>query len=218
MLRDAHDRYSEQMQAIGLRVNSSESAIFVPQWQADTDEHLQARPEVQQHLFHAAQAPVPSIPMQRGTAIPLARAGLPILGAPIGTSAYCTVTAQIRKTITSIQRDPDLLSTFDHRHQRTKLALFCCNSRIVYLLRALPLEVVLPKLPHLDQPFETFVASTLCFKEGYSESNDAVSYDRVLQQVSHRIKSCGFGLTPSTLLAPAASYVAFLDFHAWYFH
>ena len=85
VLRAAYDRYSEQMQAIGLRVNSSESAIFVPQWQADTDEHLQARPEVQQHLFHAAQAPVTSIPMQRGTAIPLARDGLPILGAPIGT-------------------------------------------------------------------------------------------------------------------------------------
>ena len=155
--------------------------------------------------------------MQRGTlaAIPLARDGLPILGAPIGTSAYCT--AQIRKTITSIQRDLDLLSTFDHRHQRTKLALYCCNSRIVYLLRALPLEVVRPELPHLDQLFETFVASTLCFEEGYSVSRHAASYDRALQQVRHGIKSGGFGLTPSTLLAPAASYVAFRDFHAWNF-
>ena len=215
VLRAAYDRYSEQMQAIGLRVNSSESAIFVPQWQADTDEHLQARPEVQQHLFHAAHAPVPCIPMQSGTAIPLARDGLPILGAPIGTSAYCT--AQIRKTIASIQRDLDLLSTFDHRHQRTKLALYCCNSRIVYLLRALPLEVVRPELPHLDQLFETFIASTLCFEEGYSVSRHAASYDRALQQVRHGIKSGGFGLTPSTLLAPAASYVAFRDFHAWYF-
>ena len=133
MLRDAHDRYSEQMQAIGLRVNSSESAIFVPQWQADTDEHLQARPEVQQHLFHAAQAPVPSIPMQRGTAIPLARAGLPILGAPIGTSAYCT--AQIRKTITSIQRDLDLLSTFDHRHQRRARAAALGLKRLASVAR-----------------------------------------------------------------------------------
>ena len=87
----------------------------------------------------------------------------------------------------------------------------------MYLLRALPLEVVRPELPHLDQLFETFVASTLCFEEGYSESRHAVSYDRALQQVRHGIKSGGFGLTPSTLLAPAASYVAFRDFHAWYF-
>ena len=115
-------------------------------------------------LFHAAQAPVPSIPMHRGTATPLARDGLTILGAPIGTSAYCM--AQIRKTITSIQRDLDLLSKLDHRHQRTKLALYCCNSRIMYLLRALPLEVVQPELPHLDQIFKTFVASTVWFKEG----------------------------------------------------
>ena len=75
------------------------------------------------------------IPMKSGTATPLARDGLPILGAPIGTSAYCTT--QIRKTITSIQRagDLDLLSTFEFRHQRTKLALYCCNSAIHVLLQ-----------------------------------------------------------------------------------
>ena len=56
-------------------------------------------------------------------------------------------TAQMRKTITFIQRDLDLLSTFDHLHQRTKLALYCCNSRIVYLPSALPIEVVRPELP-----------------------------------------------------------------------
>ena len=92
--------------------------------------------------------------MQIGTAITLARDGHPVLSAPIGTSAYCT--AQICKTITSesIQRHLHLLSTFDHRHQRTKLALYCCNSSIVYLLSALPLEVVLPELPYLDQLFQ----------------------------------------------------------------
>ena len=65
VLRDAHDRYSEQMQAICLRVNSCKSAVFVPQWQhwqVDTYEHILARPEVQQHLFQAAQAPVTSFP------------------------------------------------------------------------------------------------------------------------------------------------------------
>ena len=143
--------------------------------------------------------------MQSGIAFPLARDGLPILGTPLGTSAYCT--AQLRKTITSIQRDLDLLSTFDHRHQHTKLAMYCCNSRIVYLLRALPLEVVRPELPHLGQLFETFVASTLCVEEGYSESRHAASYDRALQQVRHGIKNDGFGLTPSTLLAPADACV-----------
>ena len=33
MLCAAHGRYSEQMQAIGLSVNSCETAIFDPQWQ-----------------------------------------------------------------------------------------------------------------------------------------------------------------------------------------
>ena len=78
------------MQATGRRVNSRESAIFVPQWQVETDERKLARPEVKQHFFPAAQAPVMSIPMKIGTAILLTRDGLPFLGAPMGTSAYCT--------------------------------------------------------------------------------------------------------------------------------
>ena len=128
--------------------------------------HLAALQEtVKQHLFPAAPAPVMSIPMQIGTVSPLARDGLPIIGTPIGTSAYCT--AHISKAITSIQRDLDLLSKFDHWHQRTKLPLYCCNSSIVYLLPALPLEVVLQELLHLDQLFDTFVASTLCFEDGF---------------------------------------------------
>ena len=82
----------------------------------------------------------------------------------------------------------------------------------MYLLRALLLEVVRSELPQLDQLFDTFVSSTLCFKEGHSESRHAVSYyNRPLQQVRHGIKNGGFGLTPSTLLALAASYVAFRD-------
>ena len=66
------------------------------QWQAETDGHILARQEVRQFLFPAAQVPVLSIPMMNGTEIPLASAqdgqrhGLPILGAPIGTSAYST--------------------------------------------------------------------------------------------------------------------------------
>ena len=156
VVRAARDGYSTQMQAIGLRATSSESAIFVPQWQAESENHLLARPEVRPILFPAAQAPVISIPMMNGTAIPLARDELPILGKPIGTSAYCT--AQTRKTITSIKRDLGHLSTIDHRHLRTKLTLCCCNSRIVFLLCAPPLDVVRPELPQVDQFFDTFLA------------------------------------------------------------
>ena len=75
MLRAAHDQYSEQMQAIGLRVNSREYVIFVPQGQAETDGHILARQDVRPFLFPAAQVPevpVLSIPMLNGTAIPLA--------------------------------------------------------------------------------------------------------------------------------------------------
>ena len=73
----ANDRHSEQKQAMGPACQQPrdwhESAIFVPEWQAGSDEHILARQEIRQNLFPAAQVPVMSIPMMNGTAIPIAQ-------------------------------------------------------------------------------------------------------------------------------------------------
>ena len=95
------------------------------------------------------------ISVMNGPAIPLARDSLQNFSTPIKAPEYCT--AQIFRTITSIQHKPDLLSTFDHQRERTKRALFCRNSRVVYLQRAggggggIPLEMARPELAELDQ-------------------------------------------------------------------
>ena len=72
--------------------------------------------------------------------------------------------------------DLDLLSTFDHRHQRTKLALYCCTSRTVYLLRALPLEVVLPESSKRVTPSPAMQLATIArFNKSATESKAAAS-------------------------------------------
>ena len=80
---------------------------------AETDVHILTRQdsqEIRPISFPAAQVPVMSIPMMNRTAIPLARDGLPILGAPIGTSVYQHRSARplllssVTRTLTSSAR------------------------------------------------------------------------------------------------------------------
>jgi hypothetical protein len=54
-----------------------------------------------------------------------------ILGCPVGSPEYWTV--YLSKIVADIQKDLDELSAFPSLHQRTKLALHCCNTRITYL-------------------------------------------------------------------------------------
>lgn len=55
-------------------------------------------------------------------------------------------------------------SAFPALHQRTKLALYCSNVRISYLLRALSLDLSLSLMPSLDTLFDHFMATTLHFE------------------------------------------------------
>ena len=51
-----HTQYSTQRKKISLLVDSSESAIFVPQWQSALDDLLVAQQYVRQNLFPGTQA------------------------------------------------------------------------------------------------------------------------------------------------------------------
>ena len=151
--------------------------------------------------------------MPNGDSLPLHREGLNILGCPIGSSEYST--AHLNKIIGDIQKDLDALSTFPSLHQRTKLALYCCNTRITYLQRAVPLALSLPLIPDFDERFDQFMATTLSFEDQYHTSSQSDSYERALQQIRLGIKQGGFGLTSGLLTAPAASYVALREFRQW---
>ena len=157
--------------------------------------------------------------MPNGDSLPLHREGLNILGCPVGSSEYST--AHLNKIVEDIQTDLDALMAFPSLHQRTKLALYCCNTRITYLQRAVPLALSLPLMPDFDERFNQFMATTLSFEDQYHSSphSESTSYQRALRQIWLGIKQGGFLLTSLTsglLTAPVAPYVALREFRQWY--
>jgi hypothetical protein len=56
------------------------------------------------------------------------------------------------------------------------------------------------------------MAVTLSFEDGCVRGTHAVYYSQALQQILQGIQHCGFLLSSSQLMAPAASYVATRDF------
>ena len=210
-VKKAHLMYHSHMSRIGLKINSHESELYIPQWRNLDTAALSSHDAVK--IFFNDLPPVMCLPMLNDDYIPIAQSGLKIVGVPLGTHQFCQ--QQLQKTILSIKADLDLLKNFDFLHQRVKLALYCCNTRITYLLRATPLVVSTLDLPALDTHFEDFMASTLHFEENYAHSQHSIAYKRALCQIRHGIKCGGFGLTSSLLVAPAASYVALRDFNQW---
>ena len=152
--------------------------------------------------------------MPNGDSLPLSRDGLNLLGCPIGSKEYST--EHLHGIIGDIQKDLDALTALPCLHQRTKLAIYCCNTRITYLQRAVPLALSLPLMPDLDSRFDQFMATTLSFEDQYSTSPHSAFYLRALRQIRLGIKQGGFGLTSGLLTAPAASYVALREFRQWY--
>ena len=112
--------------------------------------------------------------------------------------------------------DLTCLLAFPPLHQRIKLAIYCCNTRIMYLLRALPLATSDRHLQQYDTMFDNFMAQTLAFEDNYAHCQYSLAYTQALQQCRLGIKQGGLGLTSAYMVAPAALYVALREFRAWY--
>jgi hypothetical protein len=132
----------------------------------------------------------------------------------VGTPEYST--SHIQATGRKIVTDLELLQDFSFLHHRVKLALYCCNTRISYLLRAVPTPIIQPLMLPLDAAFESFFADSLSFEDNYTRGQHALAYQQALQQCRFGIKQGGLGLTSATLVAPAALYVALRQFREWY--
>jgi hypothetical protein len=64
----------------------------------------------------------------------------------------------ISKIVADIQKDLDELTALQSSHQGTMLALYCCNTCITYLQRAVTLDLSLPLMPDFDERLEKFLA------------------------------------------------------------
>ena len=211
----AYVDYCQHMSSVGLQINARESEIYVPQWRLIPVDTLQAA----HPSLHVNNAPEPGQPravytMPNADNIPLTWEGLKVLGCPLGTPEFCR--SHTAKVMTNIKVDLDLLAHLPALHQRTKLAIYCCNARISYLLRAISLDLSLDLMPSLDSYFDHFMAATLHFESDYARSHAAAQYRKALLQLRLRIQDGGVGLTSAVLTAPAASYVALREFFNWY--
>jgi hypothetical protein len=128
--------------------------------------------------------------------------GIKVLGCPLGTEAYCKL---VLEDITSkIEQDLTLLKEFPWLHQRTKLAIFCSNTRATYFLRAATPTIAEPVMKRLDASFDEFLAHTLSFPATYRQESPLVPYDKAIQQARLGIKQGGCGLTSAAMVVPAA--------------
>ena len=117
--------------------------------------------------------------MLTGSCVPIVVLGVKVLGVPLGDAPFCA--QQDSNTVLSIQSDLDLLSRFENRHQRTKLAVYCCNTRITYLTSYVLFPSRAPS--HLDALFDHFMAVSLSFQDDYAHSPHATHYAQALQQI-----------------------------------
>jgi hypothetical protein len=72
-----------------------------------------------------------------------------------------------------------MLTSFPSLHQQTKLALYCCNTHITYLQKAVPfkgLALTLPLVPDFNERFDQFMAKLLNFEDKYGTSPHSASY------------------------------------------
>ena len=203
--------YQDTMLRAGLTLNPSDSAVYVPSWTNLSLAELQSRPSVL-----TLPDGSPCVQTNSVTTFPLHVQGIKVLGCPIGTEAFRH--KLIDSIISKVSSDLDCLRQFPHLHQRVKLAIYCCNTRIHYLLRAVPFTQDDQRLRQYDSMFDSFMAQSLAFEENYATGPYSLAYTQALQQCRLGIKQGGMGLTSAAMVAPAALHVALREIIIWFGH
>ena len=135
-MKEALQQYTLDMRTAGLALNPSDSCTYIPSWRRLSPDILKTQPGVR-----VSDDQTYFIDMGNGDFFPLEFTGIKILGCPIGTQTYCeNVNCS---TIAKIEADLLLLKDCKWCHQQAKLAIYCCNTRITYLLRAAPVHYTL---------------------------------------------------------------------------
>jgi len=151
--------------------------------------------------------PVPTtMTTQNGLEFPCTTEGLKLLGTPLGTAMFCQ--EQFNKIVHKIEQDHALLKDFPYWHQRVKLLTFNVNTRINYSLRTTAPFITEQATLQLDQSVDNFLADTLHFPANFRSSQEALHYERAIQQLRLGIRDGGSGCFRNAPLVAAASYSA----------
>jgi hypothetical protein len=158
--------------------------------------------------------PVPTtMTTQNGLEFPCTTEGLKLLGTPLGTAMFCQ--EQFNKIVHKIEQDHALLKDFPYWHQRVKLLTFNVNTRINYSLRTTAPFITEQATLQLDQSVDNFLADTLHFPANFRSSQEALHYERAIQQLRLGIRDGGSGCFRNAPLVAAASYSALAVTITW---
>ena len=188
------DTYHQSLVAANLRLNPSESNIYIPLSQQDP-------------------LPYQYLTTPQGIIIPCTASGIKMLGAPIGSTEFAT--EQFRKTANKIEKDLSLLKMFPQLHQRVKLLTFDINTRLNYFLRTTPPPISSSDTNKLDESVDKFWAYTLRFPSDYENHQEATSYLKALQQIRLGIRDGGCGCYYNKHIIHAAYYSSVADTIQW---
>ena len=86
-VKKAHLMYHSHMSRIGLKINSHESELYIPQWRNLDTAALSSHDAVK--IFFNDLPPVMCLPMLNDDYIPIAQSGLKIVVVPLGTHQFC---------------------------------------------------------------------------------------------------------------------------------
>ena len=206
----AQDRYSTLIAEVGLQLNPAESQLHVPEWRSMSASALSTIfKETPFHIFNGEV----SVKMLNGDLIPWRQEGMKVLGCPLGSETYCKLV--LEAIADKIEQDLALLKEFPWLHQRTKLAIYCSNTRATYFLRAIAPNIAEPVMKRLDASFDDFLAHTLSFPATHRQESPLIPYDKALQQARLGIKQGGCGLKSVAMVVPAALFAAICAFIEW---
>ena len=153
------------------------------------------------------------VSLESGTCIPWKKDGIKVLGGAIGTQPFCT--GILSEFCSKVEKDLRLLENFPSLFHRFKLATFCCNTRVCYLMRTTKLKISLQSLRNLDYSFESFYAKLFHFEADYISGSNRDMYHNALSQFRLPIRKAGFGVRSAFMHAPAALYTASCEFILW---
>ena len=163
--------------------------------------------------FHFLNGEV-SVKMLNGDLIPWRQAGMKVLGCPLGSETYCNLV--LEAIAVKIEQDLALLKEFPWLHQRTKLALYCSNTRATYFLRAIAPNIAEPVMKRLDASFDDFLArNPSVFPLHIVKNPHWFCMTRHSQQARLGIKQGCCGLKSVAMVVPAALFAAICAFIEW---
>ena len=191
------------LQGVGIEVNQAESMVFCPGGGG-------CNPRV--NLVRGD-----AVVLSQGGAeisLPIAKDGLKVLGGAVGSESFCSEV--FGRNVAKIVQDVEHLELVDSLHLRSKLAVYCCNTRISYFLRLASLRTSSAWTVKYDKAFECVFRRVLHFPFDSQDPLVSPSYDNALEQLRLPITKGGFGLASAEVTAPGGLYSAVVGFACWH--